>query len=174
MITGPTAGATVTSSNIFRTITKIETDGAASSVNVGTKSVFVNLEGKRQVLQVLEEMKVVSFTVVGTDMNGNAQTEVITGPAASASVIGLKTFKTISSITPNTNTSGSITLGYTGVGITTDGVTGSATLDSVAMVADVTNNIFSITSGDATGLKVQYSGLGQMHQFTMVKAQLID
>ena len=94
-------------------------------------------------------------------MNGNAQTEVITGPAASASVIGLKTFKTISSITPNTNTSGSITLGYTGVGITTDGVTGSATLDSVAMVADVTNNIFSITSGDATGLKVQYSGLGQ-------------
>ena len=42
------------------------------------------------------------------------------------------------------------------------------------MVADVTNNIFSITSGDATGLKVQYSGLGQMHQFTMVKAQLID
>ena len=57
VITGPTAGATVTSSNIFRTITKIETDGAASSVNVGTKSVFVNLEGKGQALQVLEEMK---------------------------------------------------------------------------------------------------------------------
>ena len=28
-----------------------------------------------------------------TDMNGNAQTEVITGPAASAAVIGLKTLK---------------------------------------------------------------------------------
>ena len=161
VITGPTAGATVTSSNIFRTITKIETDGAASSVNVGTKSVFVNLEGKRaSITSTGGNESAVSFTVVGTDMNGNAQTEVITGPAASASVIGLKTFKTISSITPNTNTSGSITLGYTGVGITTDGVTGSATLDSVAMVADVTNNIFSITSGDATGLKVQYSGLG--------------
>ena len=161
-ITGPTAGATVTSSNIFRTITKIETDGAASSVNVGTKSVFVNLEGKRaSITSAGGNESSVSFTVLGTDMNGNAQTEVITGPAASASVIGLKTFKTISSITPNTNTSGSITLGYTGVGITTDGVTGSATLDSVAMVADVTNNIFSITSGDATGLKVQYSGLGQ-------------
>ena len=161
VITGPTAGATVTSSNIFRTITKIETDGAASSVNVGTKSVFVNLEGKRaSITSAGGNESSVSFTVVGTDMNGNAQTEVITGPAASASVIGLKTFKTISSITPNTNTSGSITLGYTGVGITTDGVTGSATLDSVAMVADVTNNIFSITSGDATGLKVQYSGLG--------------
>ena len=42
---------------------------------------------------MLEERKSVSFTVVGTDMNGNAQTEVITGPAASASVIGLKTLK---------------------------------------------------------------------------------
>ena len=161
VITGPSAGATVTSSNIFRTITKIETDGAASSVNVGTKSVFVNLEGKRaSITSAGGNESSVSFTVVGTDMNGNAQTEVITGPAASATVVGLKTFKTISSITPDTNTSGSITLGYTGVGITTDGVTGSATLDSVAMVADVTNNIFSITSGDATGLKVQYSGLG--------------
>ena len=60
----------------------------------------------------------------------------------------------------NSNSSNRLTLGYSGAGITTDGVTGSATLDSVAMVADVTNNIFSITSGDATGLKVQYSGLG--------------
>ena len=162
VVTGPSAGATVTTSNIFRTISKIETDGAVNSVNVGSKSVFVDLNGKRaSITSAGGNESAVSFTVVGTDMNGNAQTEVITGPAASASVIGLKTFKTISSITPNTNTSGSITLGYTGVGITTDGVTGSATLDSVAMVADVTNNIFSITSGDATGLKVQYSGLGQ-------------
>ena len=161
VITGPTAGATVTSSNIFRTITKIETDGSASSVNVGTKSVFVNLEGKRaSITSAGGNESSVSFTVLGTDMNGNAQTEVITGPAASATVIGLKTFKTISSITPDTNTSGSITLGYSGVGITTDGVTGSATLNTVAMVADVTNNIFSMSTGDAAGLKVQYSGLG--------------
>lgn len=161
VITGPTAGATVTSSNIFRTITKIETDGSASSVNVGTKSVFVNLEGKRaSVTSAGGNESSVSFTVVGTDMNGNAQTEVIKGPAASATVIGSKTFKTISSITPDTNTSGSITLGYSGVGITTDGVTGSASLNTVAMVADVTNNIFSMSTGDAAGLKVQYSGLG--------------
>ena len=38
-------------------------------------------------------------------MNGNTQTDN-PGPAASATVIGLKTFKTISSITPDTNTSG--------------------------------------------------------------------
>ena len=161
VVTGPSAGATVTSSNIFRTISKIETDGAVNSVNVGSKSVFVDLNGKRaSITSAGGNESAVSFTVVGTDMNGNAQTEVITGPAASATVIGLKTFKTISSVTPDSNSSNRLTLGYSGAGITTDGVTGSATLDSVAMVADVTNNIFSITSGDATGLKVQYSGLG--------------
>ena len=47
IITGPTAGATVTSSNIFKTVTRIQTNGAASAVNVGTKSAFVNTDGKR-------------------------------------------------------------------------------------------------------------------------------
>ena len=40
-------------------------------------------------------------------------------------------------------------MGTTGVGITTTGVTGSATLDSVAMSADITNRIFTISSGNA-------------------------
>ena len=75
-------------------------------------------------------------------------------------VLGEKTFKTITSITPNANTSSSITVGFTGVGITTTGVTGSATLNTSTMVADVTNDIFSMSTGDAAGLKVQYSGLG--------------
>ena len=69
-------------------------------------------------------------------MSGVSQTEVITGPAANATVLGSKTFKTISSITPSANTAGNITLGFTGAGIITAGVTGSATLDSVAMVGD--------------------------------------
>ncbi len=102
-----------------------------------------------------------SFTVVGTDLSGNAQTEVITGPAANATVIGLKTFRTVTSITPSSNSSGSITLGTTGAGITTTGITGSATLGGVAMTADVSNNIFTVTSGNAAGLKVKYSGLGE-------------
>ena len=86
---------------------------------------------------------------------------MITGPAANATVIGLKTFKTVTSITPSSNSSGSITLGTTGAGITTTGVTGSATLGGVAMTADVSNNIFTVTSGNAAGLKVKYSGLGE-------------
>jgi flagellar hook-associated protein 2 len=101
-----------------------------------------------------------TFTVVGTDLSGNDQTEVITGPAANATVFGSKTFKTVSSITPSSNSSGAITVGTTGAGITTSGVTGSATLDGVAMIADISNNIFTNTSGDAAGLKVKYSGSG--------------
>ena len=42
-----------------------------------------------------------------------------------------KTFKTITSITPSANTAGSITMGFTGAGITTTGGTGTATLDNV-------------------------------------------
>ena len=74
--------------------------------------------------------------------------------------MGSKTFKTITSITPSANTAGNVTLGFTGAGITTTGVTGSATLDGVAMIADVANNIFSVTSGNAAGMKIKYSGLG--------------
>jgi flagellar hook-associated protein 2 len=101
-----------------------------------------------------------TYTVVGTDLSGNAQTEVITGPAANATVIGSKTFKTVTSVTPSSNTTGSITIGTTGAGITTTGVTGSATLDGVSMIADITNNTFTIASGNAAGMKVKYSGLG--------------
>ena len=43
-----------------------------------------------------------SFTIVGKDLSGNDQTEVITGPAANATVFGSKTFS-VSSITPSNN-----------------------------------------------------------------------
>ena len=130
-------------------------------LDVGTKSAFVDLAGKRpSIISAGGDESGKTFTVVGTDLSGNAQTEVITGPAGSATVLGLKTFKTITSITPSANTAGNVTLGFTGAGITTTGVTGSATLDGVAMTADITNNIFSVTSGNAAGMKIKYSGLG--------------
>ena len=160
-ITGPAAGSSVLGTKIFKDITQIASNAAASGVNIGTKSAFVDLTGKRpSIVSAGGDESGKTFTVVGTDMSGNTQTEVITGPAANATVLGSKTFQTISSITPSANTSGSVTLGFTGAGITTTGVTGSATLDSVAMVADVNNNTFTISSGNAAGLKVKYSGLG--------------
>ncbi len=160
-ITGPTAGGTVISTKIFKDITQISSNASASGVNIGTKSAFVDLTGKRpSITSAGGDESGKTFTVVGTDLSGNAQTEVITGPAANATVLGSKTFQTISSITPSANTSGSVTLGFTGAGITTTGVTGSATLDGVSMSADINNNTFTISSGNAAGLKVKYSGLG--------------
>ena len=160
-ITGPTAGSTVVTTNIFKTISKIETDGSVNSVNVGTKAVFVDVNGKRpSITSTGSDESSKTFTIVGTDMSGNAQTEVITGPASSATAIGSKTFKTITSITPSANTTGSVTLGFSGAGVTTTGVTGSATLDGVSMSADIYNNQFTAISGNGSGIKVTYSGLG--------------
>ena len=160
-IIGPAAGNSVTGTKIFKNITQIASNAAASSVNIGSKSAFVDLAGKRpSIVSAGGNESDKTFTVVGTDMSGNTQTEIITGPAANATAIGSKTFKTISSITPSANTASSITMGFTGAGITTTGVTGSASLDGVSMTADVDNNIFSISTGLAAGLKVKYTGLG--------------
>ena len=129
-----------------------------SSISLGS---FSDNTGKRlSITSASGNESSYSFTVVGTDLSGNAQTEVITGPTANSTVFGSKTFKTVTSVTPSSNSVGSITVGTTGVGITTTGVTGSATLDSVAMASDAINKTFTITSGDAAGLKVKYSGLG--------------
>ena len=161
VITGPTASGSVTSTKIFKTVTQIASGAAAAGVNVGTKAAFVDLQGKRpSIISSGGDESGKTFTVVGTDMSGNSQTELITGPVANATVLGSKTFKTISSITPSANTSSSITMGFTGAGITTTGVTGSATLDSLSMSADTTNNTFTISTGNAAGIKIKYSGLG--------------
>lgn len=161
VITGPTAGGNVISTNIFRTVTQISSNAAAASVDVGTKSVFVDLDGKRaSISSEGSDESGKTFVVVGTDMSGNEQTETITGPAANANAIGLKTFKTISSISPSANTTGNVTLGMSGAYISTAGVDGSATLDGEAMVADINNNIFTMRTGSAAGLKVKYDGLG--------------
>ena len=56
----------------------------------------MHLSGKRpSIVSSSADESGKTFTVVGTDLSCNAQTEVITGPAANATVLGLKTFKTI-------------------------------------------------------------------------------
>ena len=139
------------------------TASSALTLNGGSISSgsFTDNAGKRISISSLSgNESAYTFTIVGTDLSDNAQTEVITGPTANSTVFGSKTFKTVTSVTPSGNSTGSITVGTTGAGATIDGVTGSATLDSVAMSADITNRIFTISSGNAAGLKVKYSGLG--------------
>ena len=153
---------TVTSTNIFATVTQISSNAGATSINVGNIPAIVSSTGTRaSITSAGSDESSNSFTIVGTDLSGVAQTEVITGPTASASSLGSKTFKTITSITPTSNTSGSVKIGTSTNGITTSGVTGAATLDGVSMSADSTNQTFTSISGNAAGLKVKYSGVGE-------------
>ena len=91
-------------------------------------------------------------------MSGNAQTEVITGPAANATVLGSKTFKQYLDYA-FCNTSGSVTIELQ-VQVLRQAELQDQQHDGVAMVADITNQTFTISSGNAAGLKVKYSGLG--------------
>ena len=146
-------------------ISKSQSGTASSALTFDGDSIssgsFTDNSGKRiSITSESADESGYTFTVVGTDLSDNVQTEVITGPGSSATVFGSKTFKTVTSVTPSSNSAGSITVGTTGNGITTSGVTGSATLDGVAMSADVLNKTFTISSGNAAGLKVAYSGDG--------------
>ena len=153
---------TVSTSNIFATVTRVSSDASASNINVGNNPVILSSTGTRAfITSAGSDESSNSFTIVGTDLSGVAQTEVVTGPSSSATSFGSKTFKTITSITPTSNTNGNVKVGVTTNGITTAGVTGSATLDSVLMSADSANQTFTATSGNAAGLKVKYSGLGE-------------
>jgi flagellar hook-associated protein 2 len=152
---------TVSTTNIFATVTSITTNATSSAINIGNSPAIVSSSGQRaSVTSSGGDESSNSFTIIGTDLSGNSQTEVVTGPAANATAFGSKTFKTITSITPTSNTNSSIKIGTTSNGITTAGVTGSATFQSITMSADPDNKTFTITSGDGAGIKVKYSGLG--------------
>ena len=56
----------------------------------------------------------VLFTIVGNDLDGNAQTEVIKGPTAGGTVSGRLVFSTIFSVTPDTATNAAVTVGLKG------------------------------------------------------------
>lgn len=57
-----------------------------------------------------------TFTIVGTDRYGRAQTEVLTGVANPSTTYTLHDFKTVTSIKPTSNTAGNVTFGTNGVG----------------------------------------------------------
>ena len=54
------------------------------------------------------------FSIVGNDLDGNAQTEVVKGPTAGGTVSGRLVFSTIFSVTPDTATNAAVTVGLKG------------------------------------------------------------
>ena len=88
-----------------------------------------------------------TFTVIGTDVNGNAQTETIEGPATT--VTGTLYFRTVTQVTVDDDTAGAITVGMSNDAI--DVVFGGrARLRSVFLVHSGTAGTLSFRNGSAT------------------------
>jgi hypothetical protein len=85
----------------------------------------------------------ISFTIIGTDANGMAQTETgLVGPGIGATVTSTKHFKTVTSLTP----SGSMGTGTVSIGIAAESVTPMIPLEwrsvaAAAMTVQVTGTI---------------------------------
>lgn len=134
--------AVATGSKVFKTVSTITVDGNSGSVEIGTTPAVVNQSALVTITSASGDESGKTFTVVGTDMNGAALTEVITGPAATKTVTGRRIFKEIHSVTPSAATAGAITVGVKAA-------------DSVIVTGQlelVSSNSFTVLGEDGKGL----------------------
>ena len=139
-VTDTTATA---STKVYKTVTSITPSGSGpSSISVGIAATITNKNALVTITSAASDESGKTFTIVGTDMDGTALTETITGPTALATVTGRRIFKTIHSITPNTSTTGAITVG-------------TKSADSVIVTGQVelySSNSFTVLGEDGKGL----------------------
>ena len=123
----------------------------------------------------------VTYTIVGTDMNGNALTETLTGPAVSQTVVGTNVFKTITSVTTDATTTGNVSVGLmktstdvdslvtsTDIGAAGDytlngALANNTDLDSFVMftsTANLSTGTFTVTGTDRFGNAISESLAG--------------
>jgi hypothetical protein len=89
-----------------------------------------------------------TFTVTGTDVNGNVQTEVIAGPATT--VTGTLYFRTVTEVLVDDNTAGAITVGMSNTSL--DVVyAGRARIRGIYLVHTTTAGTIPFRNGGATG-----------------------
>lgn len=106
---------TATGTKVFASVTSISVDGAlAGNISAGILSTVANTASLVTITSASADESSNLFTITGLDMDGNAQTEVIAGPEASATITGRKTFSAIYSVTPTSNTTGNVTVGIKG------------------------------------------------------------
>ena len=90
-----------------------------------------------------------TFTVTGTDVNGNAQTETITGPDT-ATVTGTLYFRTVTTVSVDDDTAGAITVGMSNDAF--DVIFAErARLKGAFIVNSATAGVVTFTNGSATG-----------------------
>ena len=96
---------------------EVSDGSAAAATGLTLTSTATSATPKGRMITILELGNAtatgINFTITGTDMNGNVQTEVITGGAQSASVSGTKTFNTVTSVTTDVTSTLTFDIGST-------------------------------------------------------------
>ena len=146
----------VKGTKLFTEITNISSDDAATGINVGTEPAFGSSLGTRISITSTGNESENSFKIVGIGTDGLSKTETISGPNSGKTVVSSGLFKTISSITPASNTSGNIEIG-TAQGYeliaTAEGTIEGAQFKLVANTANTANaEIFGLKEGITTML----------------------
>ncbi|MDC3089092.1 flagellin [Alphaproteobacteria bacterium] len=131
------------STNTYASITSITPSGnGPNGVTVGVVATVANKNALVTITSASGDESDKTFTVVGKAMDGTSLTEVITGPAANATVTGRQIFRDIYSITPSTTLAGNVTAGTKGADSVI--VTGQLEMSS--------SNSFTIVGEDGKGL----------------------
>lgn len=92
-----------------------------------------------------------TFTVIGTDKDGNALSEAVTGPGSGAAVVTSGLFKTVSAITIGSGVAcGTVDVGPLGVYVAADGFGHQIDIIDTA-TTDQSGAVFTITGEDADG-----------------------
>ena len=136
--------ATAQTTNIFATVTSVIPSAvdADANVKVGVLNTIANQSALVTITSSASDESDKTFTITGTDMSGNALTEVITGPEANKTVTGRQIFKTIHTVVNSAATTGAITIGVKAA----DSVIVTGQLEMVS------SNSFTVIGEDGKGL----------------------
>ena len=143
VLAGGGSASTVQSTKIYGTVTQIAVSASvAADITVGKLNTIANQSTLVTITSSASDESGKTFTVTGTDMSGNALTEVITGPEANKTVTGRQIFKTIHTVVNSAATTGAITIGVKAA----DSVIVTGQLEMVS------SNSFTVIGEDGKGL----------------------
>ena len=138
-------GAWITNGTATDTDSLFSGSNISANTSLGTPISHSVLGGTISILtDVGGDQSSTVFTVVGTDMAGNAITENITGGASGVSVSGTSVFKTVTSITPGSTVgSGKVDIGHTA---STFGINSAKSSSSLTVSAGNNNTLSSLAT----------------------------
>ena len=146
----------------YASVTSITPSGnGPNGVTVGVVATVANQNALVTITSAGGDESGKTFTVVGVAMDGTSLTEVITGPAANATVTGRQIFRDIYSITPSAALAGNVTAGTKGADSVI--VTGQLEMSS--------SNSFTIVGEDGKGLFEASPGAASLDKLSGVNVK---